>query len=150
MVDTYRISKTINAPLNYVFRWCTDFSEDDPKITGSKSQRKILQRSSKRVIYAQVYKGSDGNQKVAVNIVTLDPTRKAWHLDYFGEADDETGEYALTSLGRNRTRLDMVFKERWKKIARVPTIKEQIQQTSEIWDKYVAALEAEYSGMKKK
>jgi len=143
-VDTTRVSKTFNAPLRYVYDWCTDFRDDDPHITGSKSQRKILERTKKRVIYAQIYQGADGTQKVAVDIVTLSPPN-SWHLDYFGEEDDETGEYRLKSLGKNKTRLDMVFKERWKNIANVPTLEEQIEQTSTTWDKYVQALEADYN-----
>jgi hypothetical protein len=145
-MDVIRVSKTINAPLSYVFRWCTDFSEDDPKITGSKSQRKILQKTKKKVIYAQIYNDDNGQQKVAVNVVSLKPPR-SWHLDYYGEEDDETGEYKLTSLGKNKTRLDMIFKEKWK-ISDPPTKAWQIQHTDEIWDKYVTALEHDYNSKK--
>src|SRR5271169_4859164 len=126
-MDITRVSKTVNAPLRYVYDWCTDFRDTDPKITGSKSQRIILEKTRKRVVYAQVYQGADGSQKVAVDIVTLNPPH-SWHLDYFGEEDDETGDYRLKSLGRNKTRLDMVFKEKWKNVASVPTLEEQEKQ----------------------
>jgi hypothetical protein len=139
-MDVTRVSKTINAPLHHVYDWCTDFREDDPQITGSTSQKKILEKTKKRVIYVQIYEGADGDQKVAVDIVTLKPPN-SWHLDYFGEEDDETGEYRLKSLGKNKTRLDMVFKEKWKNIAKVPSLEEQVKHTNEVWDKYVAALE---------
>ena len=148
-MDVFRISKTINAPLRYVYDWCTDFRADDPKITGSKSQRIILQKTKKTAIYAQIYKREDGQQMVAVDIVTLKPF-KSWHLDYFGEEDDETGEYNLFSLGKEKTRLDMIFKERWKTIANPPSKKEQIEGTSEVWDKYVSALERDYALSRKK
>lgn len=141
-MDTIRVSKSINAPSRYVFNWCTDFREDDPKLTGSKSQRKILQKTKKRVIYAQLYKSEDGEEKVAVDIVTL-KSPDSWHLDYFGEEDDETGEYKLTSLGRSKTRLEMVFKERWK-IQNPPTKAWQVRHTNEVWDKYIVALERDY------
>lgn len=141
-MDITRVSKTINAPLRYVFQWCTDFRNDDPSITGSKSQRRVLEKTKKMAVYAQIYQGSDGSQKVAVNMVTLRPPN-SWHLDYFGEEDDETGEYRLRDLGGGRTRLDMVFKEKWK-IENPPSLEEQAKQTSEVWDKYVRALEKEY------
>lgn len=141
-MDIIRVSKTINAPLRYVFRWCTDFRNDDPSITGSKSQRRILKKTEKMAVYAQIYQGSDGSQKVAVNMVTLGPPN-SWHLDYFGEEDDETGEYKLKDLGGGKTRLDMVFKEKWK-IEKPPSLEEQTRQTSEVWDKYASALEREY------
>ena len=147
-MDVTRVSKTINAPYHYVYDWCTDFREDDGKITGSKSQRKILEKTKKRVIYVQIYQGADGNQKVALNIVGLKPPG-SWHLDYFGEEDDETGVYRLKNLGKNKTRLDMVFKEKWKNIAKVPTIDEQLKSTNKAWDQYVEALENDYNSPRK-
>jgi hypothetical protein len=147
-MDVFKISKTIEAPLSYVYDWCTDFRETDPQITGSNSQRKILERTKKRVIYVQIYEGADGEEKAAVNIVTLSPPN-SWHLDYFGEEDDETGEYRLKALGKNKTRLDMLFREKWKNIVKIPSVKEQIDNTDKVWDQYVAALEREYSSRKK-
>ncbi len=147
-MDVFRVSKTINAPIRYVYNWCTDFSEDDPKLTGSKNQRKILEKTRKKTIYASLYDGADGKQKVAVNIVTLNPPT-SWHLDFFGEEDDETGEYRLKSLGKDKTKLDMFFKEKWKNIAKIPSIKEQVNGTNEVWDKYVAALEKDYNSRKR-
>ncbi len=146
-MDVTRVSKTINAPLRFVYDWCTDFRDDDPRITGSGSQRVVVERTKKRVIYTQIYKGADGNQKVEVDIVTLQgPT--SWHLDAFGQEEDETGDYRLKSLGRNKTRLDMVFRDKWKDIAKPPSKEENAKHTSEVWDKYKAALEKEYSKKK--
>jgi hypothetical protein len=147
-MDVIKVSKTINAPLRYVYDWCTDYRETDPQITGSKSQRRVLQKTKKRAIYVQIYEGADGKEKVAVDIVTLKPPT-SWHLDYFGEEDDETGEYRLKKSGEGKTRLDMVFKEKWKDITKIPSIEEQIRSTNEVWDKYIASLEKEYKSRKK-
>lgn len=147
-MDVIRVSKTINVPMQYAYDWCTDYRETDPQITGSKSQRRVLQKTKKRAIYVQIYEGVDGKEKVAVDIVTLKPPT-SWHLDYFGEEDDETGEYRLKKLGEGKTRLDMVFKEKWKNIAEIPSIEEQIRSTNEVWDKYIAAQEKEYKSRKK-
>jgi hypothetical protein len=149
MVDTTRVSKTINAPLRYVYGWCTDFDEDDPKITGSKSQRRVVEKTKKRVVYVQIYQGADGKEKVAVSYVTLKPPN-AWDLEQFGEEDYETGTYRLKSLGKNKTRLDMVFKETWKDIAKIPSIEEQVDGTIKVWDKYAAALESDHERASKK
>lgn len=127
--DTYRVSKTINAPLRFVYDWCTDYREDDTKIIGSKSKRTILEKTKQRVIYT--VRGGGGTQVWnAANIVTLHPP-KSWHLHSIGDEDDEVGDYKLTSLGSKKTRLDMIFKEIWKTV-------------NEIWDKYKAALEKDY------
>ncbi|MDG6925101.1 MAG: hypothetical protein JRN09_00965 [Nitrososphaerota archaeon] len=143
MVDVTRVSKVINAPLRYTYQWCTDFREDDSKLTGSSSQRRIVEKTRKRVIYVTIYDGADDKQKVAVSYVTLKPP-DAWSLEQFGEEDYEKGEYRLKSLGKDRTRLDMVFKETWKDIAKIPTIKEQTDGTSRFWDQLIAALEKDY------
>ena len=147
-MDVIKVSKTIDAPRRYVYDWCTDYRDTDPQITGSKSQRRVLEKTKKRAIYVQIYEGADGKEKVAVDIVTLKPP-SSWHLDYFGEEDDEIGEYHLRKLGEGKTRLDMVFKEKWKDITKIPSIEEQIRSTNEVWDKYVAALEKEYKSRKK-
>jgi hypothetical protein len=143
-LQTIRVSKVINAPMKFVFNWCTDFREDDPQLTGSKSKRIILEKTRKRVVYASLYTGNDGSQKVGVNIVTLKPP-SSWHLEFFGEEDNEIGDYKLVSQGKNKTKLNMVFKETWK-TPTVPTIEEQVESTSKTWDQYVQALEREYSG----
>jgi hypothetical protein len=143
MVDTTRVSKVINTPLHYAYEWCTDFREDDSKLTGSSSQRRIVEKTKKRAVYVMIYKGADGKEKVAVSYVTLKPPH-AWSLEQFGEEDYETGEYRLKSLGKNKTRIDMVFKETWKDIAKIPTIKEQTDGTNKSWDQFIAALEKDY------
>jgi hypothetical protein len=145
-MQTIKVTKTINAPLRYVFNWCTDFREDDPALTNSKGSRKILEKTKKRVVYAQLDPQEDGTQKIGVDYVTL-KSPNSWHLEYFGEDDNEIGDYKLTSLGKSKTKLTMVFKESWK-LEKVPTIEEQVESTSRTWDKYVAALEQDYNSGK--
>jgi hypothetical protein len=142
---TYRVSKIINAPLRFVYEWCTDYREDDTKITGSKSKRTILEKTKQRVIYTVRYKNR-GEVWNAANIVTLFPPR-SWHLDSIGDEDDEVGDYKLTALGSKKTRLDMIFKEIWK-TSNIPNHAAYVKQTSEIWDKYKAALEKDYGKRK--
>jgi hypothetical protein len=139
---TIQVSKTIRAPLRFVYDWCTDYRESDPKITGSKSKRKILLKNKHRVVYVVNYR-SRGRPKSAVDVITLYPPR-AWHLDFTGDEDNEVGDYVLTSLGRRKTRLDMNFQEHYK-ISRAPTKAQDVKSTHEIWDKYVAALERDYA-----
>jgi len=130
-----------NAPLSFAFKWCTDYREDDPGITGSKNKRSVLEKTKERVIYTIRYK-SGGKTMNAVNIVTLKPP-KAWYLDSRGDEDDEVGVYRLTSLGRRKTRLDMTFVEYWK-IRNYPGNSEYLSDIHRIWDKYAAALERDY------
>ena len=132
--------------MKFVFNWCTDFTEDDPKFTGSSSRRIILEKSKKRAVYATVYKAEDGTEKIGVNVVTL-KAPNSWHLEYYGEDDNEIGDYKLVNLGKGKTKLNMVFKEMWK-TPKIPTIEEQVSDSGRHWDQYIAALESEYNAQK--
>jgi len=78
-----------------------------------------------------------------VRIVTLQPPNR-WHLDKAGQEDDEVGDYHLTKLGLDKTRLKMTFKVKYK-MTNAPTKEEDMMKTSKIWDKYAAALERDYT-----
>ena len=139
---TFHVSKAIEAPLQFVYKWCTDYPQSDPRIIGSENRRKILFKGKNRVVYVSLYVRR-GEQRNAVNVVTLHPP-KAWHLDFIGDDDDEVGDYHLTRVGPKRTRLDMKFTESYK-MHDPPTKAADIKGTSEVWDKYVAALERDYA-----
>lgn len=106
------VSKTIEAPLRFVFNWATDFKETDPKITGSSIKRSILLRTKHRVVYADSYR-SDSKPLIGASVVTLHPPN-SWHLDYISDEDNEIGDYLLTPLGRGKTRIDMTFTEHYR------------------------------------
>jgi len=142
---TVKVSKIINAPLRFVYDWCTDFREDDRKMIGSRRKRIILQKTKRRVVYNYIYRRR-GKIRSAVNIVTLQPP-KAWHLDSPGQDCDEIADYRLTTISPKKTRLDMTFKERYK-ISRAPTRAEDAKDLNEAWEKYVAALERDYARRK--
>lgn len=139
---TYRATKTINAPLKFVYNWCTDYREDDPELTGSKAQVRILQKTTRRVIWVRTLE-RDGKTLTAVKMVTLRPPT-AWYLDQVGDDEDAIGVYRLTRVGPEKTRLEMKFTEKYK-ISDVPTKEEDKRQTDRMWDKYVAALEKDYA-----
>ncbi len=145
---TYRVSRIMNAPLKYAYDWCTDYREDDNKISGAKYPRKILQKTRNRAIYASNKVGQDGKPKLAARIVTLHPSLYSWHLDYFAEENKEIGEYKLISLGKNKTRLDMVFKSKWKS-GKSPSKEEFVKETKESWERFTSALERDYNSGKK-
>jgi len=140
---TFRVSKTINAPIKYVYDWATDFTEGDNFLWGGKYPRIILHKTRKKAIYAYYGKGSDGKPKLAVRFVSLHPSNYSWHLDYYGEESLETGEYKLTKLGKTKTRLNMAFKNKWKH-GKGPSSKELEKNTNLVWMKYTQALEEDY------
>ena len=139
---TYRVKKTFNAPLKFVYDWCTDYREDDNLMTGWKAQFKILQKNKRRVIYLRTSE-RDGKTMISVKMVTLRPP-KAWYLDQVGEDEDVIGVYKVTRVGPEKTRLAMTFTEKYK-ISDTRTKEEDRNDTNQMWDKYVAALEEDYA-----
>lgn len=141
---TYGISKVIEAPLPFVYEWCTDFREDDAGLTGSQTKTKILEKTSTRVIMIDSYE-EKGKPVESISVVSLKPPN-AWHLDYAGnESEQEVGSYKLTKLGANKTRLDMKFTITYAPGRKVPLRKEQIEGSNKFWDKLVVALMKDYS-----
>ena len=142
--QTYRFSKVIEAPLPFVYDWCTDFREDDTGLTGSQTKTKILEKTKTRVIMTDSYR-QKGKPVESATIVSLKPPN-AWHLDYAGnEAEWEVGSYKLTRLGSNKTRLDMEFTMIYGPGRRVPSQEELIDGSSKFWDKLIVHLIDDYS-----
>lgn len=143
----YKASKVFNAPIKYVYEWATDFRERDNEFWGGKHRRVILQKTRQKAVYASYNNGTDGKPKLAVGIVTLKPSSYSWHLDYYAEEDTETAEYKLTSLGKERTKLSMVFNNSWKK-GRGPSAQDFEKGTNSVWEKYALALQKDYKSGK--
>jgi hypothetical protein len=138
-----RVTKTINAPIKYVFDWCTDYSETDPQLTGSSRQRIIIDKDKKRAVYVSL-SNEDGQTHVSVYVVKLKPSR-SWHLDMYNPSRNEIAEYTLKALSRDKTQLKIVFENSWKKLDEAESDEEQGRRLNKIWDMYVAALETDYS-----
>jgi hypothetical protein len=139
-VEVFRFSKIINAPLPFVYRWCTDFREDDYKITGSKIRRLILEKSNRRAVYITTQKGSKVG--TAVGIVTLHPPNR-WHFDSIGDQRNVTGKYWLKKLGPRKVKLEIEFKRTWK-VSPAPPRSEFTKHLEKTWGKYISALERDY------
>ena len=85
----------------------------------------------------------------AARIVTFKPPN-AWHLDYIGDENDETGDYKLQSLGRRKTRLQVTFNVDYKGGRGAPSKIGFLKNINEVWNKYIAALEKDYQSYRKK
>jgi hypothetical protein len=138
----YRASKIINAPIKYAFDWATDFREDDDLIFGGKDRRVILLKTKTKSVYAQ------SKPKISVGVVALHPKDYSWHLDYYSQEDTETGEYKLSKVGKNKTRLDMVFNNK-RKHGKELSKKEFENEAKFLWENYAEALEKDFNSGKK-
>ncbi len=141
----YRLSQEFDAPLDYVFQWCTDFREDDNKLIGSKTERKILEKGPERVIWRVRYKDRKDYVE-GVRAVWLHPP-DSWTLDTCGDGR-EMGEYKLKSLGKNKTRLDMKFVVTYDSKDEVEDKDEWEADGVKDWKIYRNALEADFKAGK--
>jgi hypothetical protein len=144
-VHTFKVSKIIQAPIGFVYDWCTDFQEGDPQLIGSKTERTILSREKNRAVYLSQY-AEHGKPKSAVNVVTLYPG-KAWHLDNVGDDEDHEVDDVLARLGPNKETTRCFFTEHFK-IQGGSSKAQATKIVSEVWDKYVAVLERDYAHRK--
>ena len=139
---TGKISKTIHAPLRYVYDWCTDYRPDDPKLAGSKRRDRILRVSPQRLVRVRVGRKRTKNPAMNVEVVRLSPPN-AWHKDTIGERDLDAMDYRLTALGRSKTRFTLEIVERWM-VPNFPRKADWLRSSSEYWDELVRAIEERY------
>ncbi|MGP8124961.1 MAG: hypothetical protein ACLQEQ_03715 [Nitrososphaerales archaeon] len=138
---TYRISETFDAPKDFVFNWCTDFREDDYKMTGSTARRRFLERTKERIVWIVMYK--EGKRTVeGVRAVWLKPPN-SWHFDTCGDGR-EVGDYTLQELKNGKTRLDMVFNVTYDDPSEVENRSEWTKGARKNWYAYRKFLEKDY------
>ncbi len=139
---TGRLSKVVDAPLRYVYDWCTDFRSDDAKLSGSRSRHRVIRVSPERLVRIRVARQPARNPRMAVELVRLSPP-DAWHKDTIDERDLDSIDYKLTALSPKRTRVSIVIVERWM-VRGYPRKSEWLRSSSAYWDELVMALEARY------
>lgn len=137
-----RISKTVEAPLSYVYRWCTDFREDDGRFSSSRPAFRVIRAGRDRVARVRIGPPVKGKRRVAAEVVRLRPPR-AWHVDQVDEDDLASIDYRLTSLGPRRTRLVLSILERWM-TPKHPSVEEYRTSTGRYWDVLIEALQRAY------
>ena len=142
---TVRVSKVINAPLRYVYEWCTDYRADDWRLQRGarvKPKFRVLRISPHRVVRVRLGPSGSHDPEIAVDVVRLHPPAD-WHTDQIDERDRMALDYHLVRLGRTKTRLELYVTERWV-TPNYPTPLELRQRVSRTWDRLLAALEERY------
>jgi hypothetical protein len=139
----YRIRVSFEVPLDFAFKWCTDYSPEDANLEGESYQRKVIERTSRRVIFEDLEEAEDG-WVWGRDVVTLLPPNR-WHMDGVGNRRDVTADYVLSPLPDGRTRFDL----RWKRQPKVPDAKkltkaEREASAMQSWKLFAAAMERDY------
>lgn len=140
---TYRYAITFDAPVSFVFRWCTDYSDKDAQLEGETYQRKVLKRSRHRVVYEDVQEGPDG-WFWARHDVALDPPNH-WHSESVGNYRDYSLDYRLRALPDGRTEMRFVGKRQPALLGGPnPTARAFARSMDTGWQKFRRQLEKEY------
>lgn len=100
---TYYVRAEFRAPLDFVYRWCTDYRADDAKYESEAYQRRILQRSPHRVVYEDLEDTKQG-WFWSRHVVRLMPPNR-WHSDSVGSHREVSLDYRLSRLPGGRTQL---------------------------------------------
>lgn len=144
----YQIEIEFSAPLEYVFRWCTDYSPDDAKLEGEKYTRMVVSRTGRRVVYEDLEDGKDGYLWAHMDVSLHPPDR--WHVESIGSHRTLRGDYRLTRLGRERTRFQMKWRRAPTPLTKLKMTKAQREQVMRKgWEKLQRALEVDYRRSKR-
>ena len=139
----YRISVSFRAPLAFAFAWCTDYTPQDASLEGESYQRKIIERTPRRIIFEDLEE-SEAGWDWSRDVVTLRPPNR-WHMDGIGNHHDVTADYVLSPLPDGRTWLDV----RWRRRPKTPDAKKRTKAEREAsatraWKRFGAAMERDY------
>ncbi len=138
----YRVEIDFRAPLNYVFRWLTDYRTDDAKREGERYERRVLERSRSRVVFEDLESDADGWAWARV-WVTLRPPN-AYHAERRGNRREWSVDYRLSSRGPAITHLSFRGRRRGlvpeKRLSRA----QRERVLDGMWQHFRRALEADY------
>ena len=139
----YHVQATFRAPLSYVYAWCTDYSPEDPKLEGEDSQRKVIRRSRRHVTLEDMEESPTGWYWARLEVELHPPNR--WHLEGKGNTVQVRGDYQLTALPGDRTRLDLRWRRRPSLLPFVRRSKKEAERSStQAWQRFGRALERDY------
>jgi hypothetical protein len=138
----YHVSTEFRAPLPYVYAWCTDYATDDADREKEEYTRKLISRTSRRVVLEDLVDSPKGWNWARHEVTLFPPDR--WHSDSVGSHRSVWIDYALTALGPERTRLDV----RWRReptFLGAPVSKTRLERSAKQgWDNFAHALDRDY------
>jgi len=138
----YRIRVAFRVPLEFAFAWCTDYTPQDGSLEGESYQRKIIERTPRRVIFEDLEETASG-WVWSRDVVTLRPPNR-WHMDGVGNRRDVTAEYRLSRLSDGRTQLELRWWRRPKPPGKKTPRAQREEEATRAWKRFAAAMERDY------
>jgi hypothetical protein len=139
----FHVSAEFDAPMPYVFAWCTDFDPADDRREKDRYHRKVIERTARRVVFEDLV-DSDRGWNWARHVVTLRPPNR-WHSESVGSHREATIDYLLTALPGDRTRLDLRWRRRPTALATTRVSRRSIERsTTQSWRNFARSLKKDY------
>jgi hypothetical protein len=109
-VAVYQIKRTFHAPMDFAFKWCTDYTDADRKLQGEKGSRQILKKTSRGAVYEDLTPTADG-WMWSRQTVTFHPPNE-WRAIANGNYRTWKLVYSLRELPNGQTEFTMRGKRR--------------------------------------
>jgi hypothetical protein len=109
-VAVYQIKRTFRAPLDFAYKWCTDFTEADRKLQGEVGSRQILRKTSRGAVYEDLTPTPEG-WMWSRQTVTFHPPNE-WRAVAKGNYRTWNLVYSLRELPNGRSEFTMRGKRR--------------------------------------
>jgi hypothetical protein len=139
----YVIRQVFRAPVDFVYRWCTDFTPDDARLEGESYARKILHRDPRRVLYEDLEDGRDGWFWARYDVRLLGDGR--WEMVSWGNRRLSRASYRLRPGPSGTSSLELRLRRR---PSLVPSAKVSRRAREAIlsaaWKRFARALERDY------
>jgi hypothetical protein len=144
----YEVTTEFQAPLPFVFRWCTDYSPKDASLEKENYQRRILSRSAKQVVYEDLESDDEGWIWRRYTVTLRPPDQ--WHAESVGNRRLIMVDYQLTELPDGRTRLHYTWRRKGLMgYTRNPPKRQAERESAEAWRNFGRALERDYRSSRK-
>lgn len=143
----YRIE--FDAPLPFVFRWCTDYRADDARLEGETFARRILKKTRRAVVYEDLESGPNG-WWWARHDISLDPPSH-WHSSSVGNYRQYELDYRLRERPGGKTELRFVGRRGPGLLGSAhPTTAVFRRSMDKSWKLFRTALEKEYRASRRR
>jgi hypothetical protein len=142
-VGLYEIRVTFRVPLDFAFRWCTDYNSDDPGLEGESYRRQVLERRKDHVVYEDLDSTPAGWMWSRWNVVLKPPDR--WFGRAVGNYRGWNVRYRLSARPGGRTELWLRGRRHPMQLGTVNPRKSELEaELRANWTKFGRAMEADY------
>jgi hypothetical protein len=140
---TYRLRARFHAPLDFAYRWCTDYTAEDPELGKEDAVRKILRKSRRTVVYEDLTERPSG-WWWSHQTVTLQPPN-GWHAEAVGSHRTWKIDYRLRRLPNGSTELSFRGRRYPTEFGGPnPSQSSMVHELTALWKNYGRALEKDY------